>query len=110
MSELAALDCLPSKGGTTPLKGGDLKDMLARLGGDWQVIDEKQLEKTYAFKDFRQALEFTNRVGALAEMVNHHPELGLGWGYVTVRIWTHAIGGLHEADFIFAAKADQLAV
>jgi len=68
------------------------------------------MDRTYKFKDFRQALEFTNRVGDLAETVDHHPEMELGWGYVTVRIWTHAIGGLHEADFIFAAKADQLVV
>jgi 4a-hydroxytetrahydrobiopterin dehydratase len=109
MSELAALDCVPSSGGAAPLRGGDLEDMLSRLGGDWQVIGERHLEKTFKFKDFRRALEFTNRVGELAEAVAHHPELELGWGYVTVRIWTHAIGGLHEADFIFAAKADQLA-
>ena len=110
MSELAKLDCVPSKGGVAPLKGVELNDLLTKLSGDWQVIDEQYLEKTFQFRDFRQALAFTNGVGELAEAVGHHPELALGWGYVTVRIWTHAIGGLHEADFIFAAKTDQLAI
>jgi 4a-hydroxytetrahydrobiopterin dehydratase len=110
MSELAKLDCVPSRGGVAPLKGSELNDWLGRLGGEWQVIDERHLEKTFKFKDFRQALAFSNRVGELAEAVDHHPELALGWGYVTVRIWTHAIDGLHEADFIFAAKADQFMI
>ncbi len=108
MNELEQLECIPCKGGVPPLKGRELKDILARLGGDWQAIDDHHLEKTFKFKNFRLALDFANRVGELAEAVGHHPELRLGWGYVSLTIWTHAIGGLHEADFIFAAKADQL--
>jgi len=110
MSELAKLECIPSRGGDAPLEGPDLKDYLERLGGGWQAIDDHHLEKTYKFKNFRQALDFTNRVGELAEAVDHHPELRLGWGFVSITIWTHVIDGLHEADFIFAAKADQFAV
>ncbi len=108
MSELAQMECVPSRGGDAPLKGRGLKDMLEKLGGGWQAIDEHHLEKTFTFKNFRHALDFANRVGELAEEVDHHPELRLGWGYVSLTIWTHSIGGLHEADFIFAAKADQL--
>ena len=108
MSELAKLECIPSRGGDAPLEGRDLKDFLEKLGGGWQAIDDRQLEKTFKFKNFRQALDFTNRVGELAEAVDHHPELRLGWGYAGIMIWTHSIGGLHQADFIFAAKADQM--
>jgi 4a-hydroxytetrahydrobiopterin dehydratase len=108
MSDLAQLACVPVRGGVAPLQGKELTELLARLGGGWQVIDEQHLEKAYKFTNFRQALAFTNRVGELAESVDHHPEITLGWGYVRLTIWTHAIGGLHEADFVFAAKADQL--
>ena len=84
--------------------------MLAQLGGGWllQRTDRDFLEKTYRLKNFREALEFVNRVGALAEQVNHHPDILLTWGRVTLSIWTHKIGGLSESDFIFAAKCDAL--
>jgi 4a-hydroxytetrahydrobiopterin dehydratase len=109
MSDLAMMECIPSKGGDAPLKGTALDEYIHRLGGDWQVIEDRQLEKTFSFKDFRRALNFTNLVGELAESADHHPEISLGWGFVRITIWTHSIGGLHEADFVFAAKTDQLA-
>jgi 4a-hydroxytetrahydrobiopterin dehydratase len=62
----------------------------------------------YPFDDFRQALDFTVRVGEMAEEQGHHPDIGLSWGQVTVTIWTHKIDGLTESDFVFAAKSDQL--
>jgi len=108
VSELAKLDCLPCKGGVPPLKGAEIEGLLARLNGGWKVIDEHHLEKEYRFKDFRQALDFTNQVGELAESVGHHPDIYLAWGKVRLTVWTHKIGGLNEADFIFAAKADTL--
>ena len=109
MSDLAKLECIPKRGGIAPLKGQALNDLLERLGGDWRSIGDLRLEKTFKFKNFRQALDFTNRVGELAEAVNHHPEIRLGWGFVSLTISTHAIDGLQEADFIFAAKVDRLA-
>ncbi|MGD2253855.1 MAG: 4a-hydroxytetrahydrobiopterin dehydratase [Anaerolineales bacterium] len=109
MSELTELNFVPGKRGEPPLKGDDLLAMLAKLGNDWRAVDEHHLEKSYKFDSFRSALAFTIRLGELAEQVNHHPEICLGWGYAKVTIWTHEIGGLHQADFIFAAKADQLA-
>lgn len=79
---------------------------LADLGGDWRVVDDHHLEKEYRFKNFREALDFTNRVGELAESVGHHPDILLAWGRVKLTVWTHKIDGLFEADFVFAAKAD----
>ncbi len=107
-SELAKLECIPCKGGIPPMKGDAILALLEKLGSGWQVMDEHHLEKEYRFRDFRQALDFTNAVGGLAESVGHHPDIHLAWGKVRLVIWTHKIGGLSESDFIFAAKADRL--
>jgi 4a-hydroxytetrahydrobiopterin dehydratase len=107
-SELAKLECVPCKGGVPPLKGSAIGDLLAKVDGGWEVVDEHHLQKEYRFKNFRQALDFTNRVGELAETVGHHPDISLAWGKVGLKIWTHKIDGLNESDFIFAAKADAL--
>jgi 4a-hydroxytetrahydrobiopterin dehydratase len=105
---LADRECLPCKGNVLPLKGESLQLYKNELAGDWRVIDEQSLEKTYKFKNFRQALDFTLRVGELAESVGHHPDIFLAWGQVKLTIWTHKIQGLSEADFVLAAKADRL--
>ena len=81
--------------------------MQAQLPG-WQVVDEHHLSKTYLFSDFRTALDFVNRVGAVAEEEGHHPDLYLAWGKVEVKTWTHKIDGLTESDFILAAKIGRL--
>lgn len=109
MSDLASKECIPCRGGIPPLEGEALAELSAALGGDWEVVGDHHLEKTYRFPDFQQALDFTNRIGALAEEVNHHADICLGWGRVQVTLWTHKIDGLAEADFIWAAKADRLA-
>ncbi|HEU4364280.1 MAG TPA: 4a-hydroxytetrahydrobiopterin dehydratase [Candidatus Krumholzibacteria bacterium] len=106
MSELSQKHCVPCRGGVPPLKGDLLKVLAQKLGGGWKVIDEHHLEKDYAFDDFKQALEFTNRVGEIAEREGHHPDIHLAWGRVTLTIWTHKIDGLTESDFILAARAD----
>lgn len=106
MSELSQQHCVPCRGGVPPLKGEALDALALRLGGGWRVVDEHHLEKSYAFEDFKQALDYTNRVGAIAEQEGHHPDIHLGWGRVTLTIWTHKIDGLTESDFILAAKAD----
>ena len=108
MSDLAAKQCVPCRGGVPALAGDELVALHARLGRDWQVIDGHHLERTYRFDDFRQALDFTVRVGEMAEDQDHHPDIFLAWGRVTVTIWTHKIDGLTESDFVFAAKADAL--
>jgi len=108
MSELAGKKCLPCQEGTAPLQGDALQSLYRQLDGEWRLVQEHHLEKQFQFDNFRQALDFTNRVGELAEAQNHHPEIGLGWGWVKVTIWSHKINGLTESDFIFAAKTDQL--
>ena len=87
----------------------DIAGLIERLGGGWELaLDARRLLKTYAFRDFAEGLGFVNLVGALAESVNHHPDLYLAWGRVRVEIWTHKIDGLTESDFVFAAKCDAL--
>jgi 4a-hydroxytetrahydrobiopterin dehydratase len=106
MNGLAEKECIPCKGGVPPLKGSELTGLLAQLAGGWQVIDEHHLEKEYRFKNFREALNFTIKVGELAEAQGHHPDIYLAWGKVKLTVWTHKIDGLTESDFVFAAKAD----
>ncbi len=107
MSELAQENCIPCRGGVPPLKGEELDALQERLGNGWQIINEHHLEKEYIFADFRQALDFTVKVGEVAENQGHHPDIYLAWGKVKLTIWTHKIDGLTESDFILAAKADQ---
>ena len=107
MSSLASKQCVPCRGGVPPLKGAEIQALREKLGDDWQVMEEHHLEKSFRFKDFREALDFTVRVGELAEQQGHHPDIYLAWGKVKLTIWTHKIDGLTESDFIFAAKADQ---
>ena len=108
MNELAEKECVPCKGGTPPLKGEELKNLERKLGGGWKVVNEHHLEKDYKFKNFREALDFTNKVGELAEKIQHHPDIYLAWGEVKLTLWTHKIDGLTESDFIFAAKVNAL--
>jgi 4a-hydroxytetrahydrobiopterin dehydratase len=105
---LAAKECIPCKGDVPALKGSELKDLAAQLRHGWSVVEEHHLEKQFTFPDFRQALAFTNQIGAVAEAQGHHPDIMLGWGKVGVTIWTHKIEGLTESDFILAAKIESL--
>ncbi len=107
MSDLSKKTCIPCKGGVPPLKGEKLDDLLEKLKNDWKIIKEHHLEKEYSFKNFKEALDFTIKVGELAENQGHHPDIFLAWGKVKLTIWTHKIDGLTESDFIFAAKADK---
>jgi len=108
MVALAEKECVPCKGGVAPLKGNDLSRLRSELNPGWQVLNEHHLEREFKFKDFREALDFTNRVGELAEEQGHHPDVMLSWGKVKVTIWTHKIDGLTESDFVLAAKIDRI--
>ena len=107
MTDLAKKTCIPCRGGVPPLKGAQLEDLQDKLKNDWKIINEHHLEKEYSFKNFKEALDFTVKVGKLAENQDHHPDIFLTWGKVKVTIWTHKIDGLTESDFIFAAKTDR---
>ena len=108
-SELAEKTCVPCRGGVPPLKGEELAELVQQLGGGWNVVDEHHVEKEYLFKNFREALDFTNILGEIAEREGHHPDILLTWGRVRVVIYTHKIDGLTESDLILAAKYDEAA-
>ena len=107
MTSLADKTCVPCRGGTPALKGSALSDFRQQVP-EWQVVDEHHLIRAYKFPDFRSALAFVNRVGELAEEQGHHPDILLAWGKVEITIWTHAVNGLTESDFILAAKIQRL--
>lgn len=104
--KLARKRCIPCQGGLPRLTLKAAKGLLKELAG-WKLSrDGKWLNKSYKFKNFVAALKFVNAVGELAEKEGHHPDIAFGWGYADVKLQTHAIGGLHENDFILAAKMD----
>lgn len=107
-TELSERHCEPCEGGVEPLEGRELRDLVEEIGGAWEVVEDHHLRKRFEFDDFVSALEFTNEVGELAEEEGHHPVIHLTWGEATIEIWTHAIDGLSENDFILAAKIDEL--
>ena len=99
--------CVPCATGDTPLSAHESSRLLAQLD-DWDLVENHHLRKHFFFKDFAGALAFVNEIGSLAEQQGHHPDIYLSWGKVTVSLYTHKINGLHENDFILAAKIDGL--
>ncbi len=108
MASLADKTCVPCKGGVLPLKGEELAAIHRQLPefAHWNVVEEHHLVRSYKFPDFKAALAFVNRVGALAEEQGHHPDILLAWGKAEITIWTHKVDGLTESDFILAAKIE----
>lgn len=107
---LATGKCVSCRAGEPTLTDAEIEDLLHHVHG-WDVKEvngEKHLEKFFKFKNFAQALEFTNKIGAVAEEEGHHPLIITEYGRATVDWWTHKIGGLHKNDFIMAAKTDEL--
>ncbi|HHT9115006.1 MAG: 4a-hydroxytetrahydrobiopterin dehydratase [Planctomycetes bacterium] len=109
MSELASKKCVPCKGGVPPLKGEALQTLQREVEG-WNVVEEHHLFKSFKFPDFSKALDFVNKVGAIAEEQGHHPVITLAWGKAEITIYTHKINGLTESDFILAAKIDTIKI
>ena len=111
MDDLKSLHCAPPRRGEPPLSEVDAAGFVAQIP-DWEILEVegvRRLQREFKFKNFVEALVFTNQVGALAEEEDHHPALLTEWGVVTVTWWTHAVNGLHKNDFIMAAKVDSLA-
>lgn len=105
---LAQKKCVPCEGNTPSLKSDEIKNLAQELN-HWTIVDDIRLEKTIQFKNFRGALDFVNKVGEIAEQENHHPNISIhDWNKITLSLYTHAIKGLSENDFIIAAKIDQL--
>jgi 4a-hydroxytetrahydrobiopterin dehydratase len=110
-NELAHKRCVPCEGGVASLSVGEAKALLQQVPG-WSITsDNKRLHRSWRVKDFVTALDFFQRIGAIAESEDHHPDLHLvGYRNVTIEIWTHAVGGLTENDFILGAKINELPI
>lgn len=104
------MKCVACRGGEPTLTDAEIAELQPQVP-DWQMKEvngEKRIERIFKFKNFAQALEFTNKIGAIAEEENHHPLIITEWGRVTLAWWTHKIGGLHKNDFIMAARSDEI--
>jgi len=100
--------CVPCQGGMPPLSPEDAETYCAQTP-EWSLMqDATRISRSFKFADFVEAQSFVNKVGDLAEVEGHHPDISFGWGYADIVIYTHKIKGLHENDFILAAKIDQI--
>ena len=104
---LASKECKSCRGAVCPLESNLSNNLMNQLSPDWEIADGK-LERQFKFKNFRQGLDMTNRIGELAEQQGHHPDILLAWGKVKVTLFTHKVNGLTEEDFILASKIDRL--
>ena len=108
MSELRGKHCVPCEGGIPPLSENEAEALMVQIPG-WDLIEfATKIRRTFTFKNFMLAQAFAIKVGNLAELENHHPDITYGWGFCTVLLYTHKINGLHENDFIVAAKVNGL--
>jgi 4a-hydroxytetrahydrobiopterin dehydratase len=111
--DLAQKQCVPCKGDIPPFNKDQINEYLTYLN-NWETnLNEDRfyfLVKKYKFSNFEKSLDFVNKVSTIAESENHHPDIKFGWGYVEIIIFTHAIKGLSESDFVLAAKIDEISV
>ena len=106
--ELSDKTCVPCRGGVPAMEAGEAERLISQVSG-WTLEEvAKGIRREFRFRDFAEAMLFARRVGEIAETEGHHPDLSIGWGYCTVRFRTHSIKGLHENDFIMAAKVNRL--
>lgn len=105
---LAEKTCVPCSGEASQLPADEREALLKQTPG-WEVVEDGHwLYRKVTFKNFKQSLEFVNKVGEVAEKHSHHPDITFGWGYAEIKLQTHAIGGLHENDFIVAADINRI--
>ena len=111
MTDLADKKCIPCEGGIPSFDISQIHTYLKKVDG-WDVKNDEEnsyyLIKEFKFEDFLKSQTFVNKVGDLAEIEGHHPDISFGWGYANIKIYTHAIKGLHESDFVLAAKIDRI--
>ena len=111
MNDLADKKCIPCEGGIPSFNLEEIHKYLKRVDGwDVESVDEKDyyIIKNFKFNNFLESQSFVNKVGEIAEQEGHHPDIWFGWGYAKIKIQTHAINGLHESDFVLAAKIDRI--
>ncbi|ARN84466.1 4a-hydroxytetrahydrobiopterin dehydratase [Candidatus Nucleicultrix amoebiphila] len=108
VSQLGQEKCQVCEGYINPLGLDDIKHYMTEIDSEWQVNEKGHLVRQYKFKNFKEALDFANKIGKLAEEEGHHPNLIVGWGRCTIELWSHNIKGLSKNDFILSSKIDAL--
>ena len=108
MDRLSEKKCVPCEGGVSPLTYEQIAPYCEQISSDWKLVENKKIRREFRFGDFREAIRFVDRAADLAEQENHHPDIEIHWNKVILILWTHAIGGLSENDFILASKIDEL--
>ena len=106
--DLTSKKCVPCEGGVLPLIGKELARYMSELKTSWELFNNKKIKKEFKFKDFKEAMVFVNEVAGIANAEDHHPDVSVHYNRVVIELWTHAIGGLSENDFIVAAKVEAL--
>ncbi|HEX2968569.1 MAG TPA: 4a-hydroxytetrahydrobiopterin dehydratase [Bacteroidales bacterium] len=105
---LAEKKCVPCEGNVAPLNENEIAGFKEELSEGWTVVDNKRLFREFSFVNFRHTMDFVNKVADIAENEGHHPVMHVYYGRMSIELWTHAIGGLSENDFILAAKIDRI--
>ena len=106
---LVSKKCVPCHGGVSALTPAEAQKQLGLLESDWKLIEDgKAIRREFKFADFYRSMSFVNAVAHIANVEDHHPDIECGWGYARIRYQTHSVGGLHENDFICAAKIDNI--
>lgn len=106
--DLIKKKCVPCEAGTPPLKPDEVQKYLSELKTPWEVLENIKIKKKFNFGDFKETMDFVNKVAEVAETESHHPDIYIFYSKVTIELWTHAIGGLSENDFIIASKIENL--
>ena len=108
MQDLTKKHCVPCEGGTKPLEKEEIAKYLTLLKTPWTVADNKEIQRTFKFKDFVKAIDFVNKIAKIAESEGHHPDITINYNKVKIVLSTHAIGGLSTNDFILASKIEKI--
>jgi 4a-hydroxytetrahydrobiopterin dehydratase len=106
--DLSKKKCKPCEGGIPPLDQKEIEELKIHIKNDWEISDGKKLVKEYSFVNYRHTMDFANKVADLAEEEGHHPVMHVYYGRIVIELWTHAINGLSENDFIMAYKIDKV--
>ncbi len=107
--DLSSKTCTPCRGGMPPLTRTEAEDYLNGASG-WALMDDgRRIERSFSFKNFKEAMDFVIKIGNVSELEGHHPDISFGWGWAKVSWQTKKLKGLHENDFIMAAKTNELA-
>jgi len=107
-TDLLLKRCVPCEGGVEPLKEDAIVTYMSYLKTSWDVVENKKIQRIFEFKYFTESIDFVNKVADLANSEGHHPDIHIFYNKVTIELWTHAIGGLSENDFILARKIETM--